>query len=215
LTIRTSLAATATIASVALLSACGGGSDVPTDTAAYPEYTLEATETAPPNPDLTPPGTVLGVGASALIGYHSLAPDDSGTMVPSKEEQPIHVTVTGIQSASISSVPAAFRMTGADSDAGATAVKKVTWEATIDGASIISMVDQSLNFTAGGAASYLVSDPTAISGCPGPASLGAAFDSGSTVQGCFLIVYLKSAGAPDVNLSVFRTDTEANPIVWR
>jgi hypothetical protein len=215
LTIRTSLAAAAAIASVALLSGCGGVADVPTDTAAYPEYTLEPTETAPPNPDLTPPGTVLSVGASALIGYHSLAPDDSGTMVPSKEEQPIHVTVTSIASASTSSVPAAFRMTGADSDAGSTAVKKVTWEATIDGPSVISMVDQSLNFTSGGAGSYVVADPTAISGCQAPASLGAAFDTGSTVQGCFLIVYLKSAGTPDVYLSVFRTDTEANPIVWR
>jgi hypothetical protein len=215
LTIRTTLAAAATIASIAVLSACSGLPDVPTDTAAYPEYTLEPTETAPPNPDLTPPGTVLSVGASALIGYHSLAPDDSGTVVPSKEEQPIRVTVTSIASASASSVPAEFRMTGADSDADVTAVKKVTWEATIDGPSVISMVDQSLNFTSGGGGSYVVSDPTAISGCPGPGSLGTAFDSGSTVQGCFLIVYLKSAGAPSVNLSVFRTDTEANPIVWR
>jgi hypothetical protein len=215
LTIRTSLAAAAAFASVALLSGCGGVSDVPTDTAAYPEYTLEPTETAPPNPDLTPPGTVLSIGASALIGYHSLVPDDSGNMVPSKAEQPIRVTVTDIKSASGSSVPTAFRMTGADADAGATAVKRVTWEATIDGPSVISMVDQSLNFTSGGAGSYMVSDPKAISGCPGPASLGAAFDSGSTVQGCFLIVYLTSAGAPSVNLSVFRTDWEANPIVWQ
>ena len=153
------------------------------DTAAYPEYTLEPTETTPPNPDLTPPGTVLSVGESALIGYHSLVPNDSGTMVPSKEEQPIHVTVTSIASASISSVPAAFRMTGADSDAGSTGVKKVTWEATIDGPSIISMVDQSLNFTSGGAGSYVVSDPTAISGCPGPAGLGADFDSGRPCTG--------------------------------
>ena len=215
MTIRTSLAVAAAIASVALVSGCGGVPDAPTDTAAYPEYTLEPTETAPPNPDLTPPGTVLGVGASALIGYHSLAPNDSGTMVPSKAEQPIRVTVTSIESASFSNVPKAFRMTGADSDEGASAVKKVTWEATIDGPSVISMVDQSLNFTAGGAGSYLVSDPKAISGCPGPASLGAAFDAGSAVQGCFLIVYLKSGGTPGVNLSVFRTETEANPIVWR
>jgi hypothetical protein len=215
LTIRTSLAAVAAIASVALLSGCGGVSDVPTDTAAYPKYTLEPTEEAPPNPDLTPPGTVLSIGGSALIGYHSLAPDDSGTMAPSKAEQPIRVTVTDIKSASASSVPSAFRMTGADAEAGAIAVKKVTWEATIDGPSVISMVDQSLNFTAGGAGSYIVSDPKAIAGCSGPASLGADFDAGSTVQGCFLVVYLSSAGAPDVYLSVFRTDTEANPIVWR
>ncbi len=215
MTIRTSLTAGAFLASVALLSACGGVPVVAEDTAAYPNYTLQPSEEVPPNPDLTPPGTLLSVGEGALIGYHSLAPDDTGAVVSSKEEQLITVTVTGIESASSSSLPSAFRMTGADADAGATAVKRVTWKATIAGPSVVSMVDQGLNFTAGGAGAYVASDPKAIPGCVGPTSLGAAFDSGKTVQGCFLVVYLRSAGAPTVNLSVFRTPTEDNPIVWR
>jgi hypothetical protein len=202
LKIRTSLAAGATVAGVALLSACGGSPLAATDTSgAYPSFTVQATEAAAVNPDLTPPGTVLAVGKSALIGYHTLVPDASGAVVPSKQEQPVHVTVTGVSSGSMSQVPSAFRLTGAD--------------AAIDGKSTLALADQSLNFTATGGGSYIVADPSAISGCKGPATLGAAFDSGATVTGCFLIVYLTASGTPDVELSVFRTPTEGNPIHWK
>jgi hypothetical protein len=216
LKIRTSLAAGATVAGVALLSACGGSPLAATDTSgAYPSFTVQATEAAAVNPDLTPPGTVLAVGKSALIGYHTLVPDASGAVVPSKQEQPVHVTVTGVSSGSMSQVPSAFRLTGADAGAEQMSVKKVTWEAAIDGKSTLALADQSLNFTATGGGSYIVADPSAISGCKGPATLGAAFDSGATVTGCFLIVYLTASGTPDVELSVFRTPTEGNPIHWK
>jgi hypothetical protein len=216
LQIRTSLAAAATVASVVLLTACGGNPLGATDTtAAYPSFTVQPTEAAVVNPDLTPPGTVLAVGESALIGYRTLAPDASGAIVPSKEEQPVRVTVTGIASGSMSQVPSAFRLTGADAGTERMSVKKVTWEATIDGTSVLALADQTLNFAATGGGSYVVADPSAISGCKGPATLGAAFDSGSTVAGCFLIVYLSASGAPDVELSVFRTPTEGNPIHWK
>jgi hypothetical protein len=221
LTIRTSLATraivtSATVASVALLSACGGAPLTATDTGgAYPSFTVQPTEAAAVNPDLTPPGTVLAVGESALIGYHTLVPNASGAKVASKDEQPVHVTVTGVSSGSMSQVPEAFRLSGADAGTENMSVKKVTWEATIDGTSALALADQTLNFTATGGGSYIVSDPSAISGCKGPATLGAAFDSGSTVKGCFLVVYLSASGTPDVELSVFRTPTEGNPIHWK
>ena len=219
--IRTSLASRviltgAAVASVALLSACGGSPLGATDTAAsYPAFTIQPSEAAVVNPDLTPPGTVLAVGQTALIGYHTLVPDDSGAVVPSKEEQPVKVTVTGVATGSMSQVPSAFRLSGADAGTEKMSVKKINWEAAIDGASALALANQTLNFTATGGGSYIVSDPSAVSGCKGPATLGAAFDSGSTVTGCFLIVYLAASGAPDVELSVFRTPTEGNPIVWR
>lgn len=214
--IRTSLAAGAIVASVALLSACGGGGIAVTDTgAAYPAFTVQPTEAAAVNPDLTPPGTVLAVGESALIGYHTLVPDDAGAMVASKQEQPVVVTVTRVSSGSISQVPSTFLVTGADAGTETMSVKKVTWQAMIDGTSALALADQTLNFTATGGGAYIVSDPSAISGCKGPATLGAAFDSGSTVTGCFLIVYLAASGTPGVDLSVFRTPTEGNPIVWK
>lgn len=214
--IRTSLAAGAVVASVALLSACGGSPLGATETTvSYPAFTIEPSEAAAVNPDLTPPGTVLAVGETALIGYHTLVPDDSGAVVPSKEEQPVKVTVTGVTSGSMSQVPSAFRLSGADAGTEKMSVTKVTWEARIDGTSALALADQTLNFTATGGGSYIVSDPSAISGCKGPATLGAALDSGSTVTGCFLVVYLAASGAPEVQLSVFRTPTEGNPIVWR
>ncbi|HEX7590192.1 MAG TPA: hypothetical protein VF362_04350 [Demequinaceae bacterium] len=219
--IRTFLASRAVPASVAvagvvLLTACGGSPLAATDTSgAYPTYTVQPTEAAVVNPDLTPPGTILAVGESALIGYHTLVPDASGAAAPSKLEQPVHVTVTGVSSGSMSQVPDAFRLTGADAGTENMSVKKVRWEATIDGTSVLALADQTLNFTATGGGSYIVSDPSAISGCKGPATLGAAFDSGSTVTGCFLIVYLAASGTPDVELSVFRTPTEGNPIHWK
>lgn len=221
MTIRTSLAAraflaSATIAGVALVSACGASPLAATDTAgAYPSFTVQPSEAAVVNPDLTPPGTILAVGETALIGYHTLVPDDSGAMVASKQEQPVHVTVTAVSSGSMSDVPKAFRLSGADAGTERMSVKKVTWEAKIDGASALALADQTLNFTATGGGSYIVSDPSAVPGCKGPATLGAALDSGSTVSGCFLIVYLSASGAPDVELSVFRTPTEGNPIHWK
>ena len=221
MTIRTSLAAraiatSAAVAGVALLSACGGAGIAATDTSAsYPAFTVQPSEAAAVNPNLTPPGTVLAVGQSALIGYHTLVPDASGAVVSSKQEQAVHVTVTAISSGSMSQVPEAFRVTGADAGTENMSVKKVTWEAKIDGKSALALADQTLNFTATGGGSYIVSDPSAVSGCKGPATLGAAFDSGSTVSGCFLVVYLAASGTPDVEFSVFRTPTEGNPIVWR
>lgn len=214
--IRTSLAAAGAVASVALLSACGGaGIAAPATGAAYPSFTIQPTEQAVVNPNLTPPGTVLAVGQSALIGYHTLVPGTAGAMVASKAEQPVHVTVTGISSASLSQVPKAFIVTGADAGTDPRSVKKVTWEATIDGTSVLALANQTLTFMASSGGSYIVSDPKAISGCKGPATLGAAFDSGSTVSGCFLMVYLSAAGAPSVQLSVARTPTETNPISWK
>jgi hypothetical protein len=221
LTIPTSHAAraivtSAAVAGVALLSACGGAGIAATDTAvAYPTFTVQATEAAVINPDLTPPGTVLAVGESALIGYHTLVPDAAGAMAASKGEQPVHVTVTGVSGGSMSQVPSAFRLSGADAGTEQMSVKKVTWEATIDGKSVLALADQTLNFTATGGGSYIVSDPKAISGCKGPATLGAAFDSGTVVSGCFLVVYLTASGTPEVELSVFRTPTEGNPIHWK
>ena len=221
MTIRTFLAARAipasvAVACVALLTACGGGGAAVTDTAvSYPAFTVQPSEAAAVNPNLTPPGTVLAVGGSALIGYHTLAPNASGAMVPSKQEQPVHVTVTAISDGSMSQVPTAMRLSGADAGTEKMSVKKVTWEATIDGKSVLALAGQALNFTATGGGSYIVSDPSAISGCKGPATLGAAFDTGSKVSGCFLVVYLAASGSPDVELSVFRTPTESNPIHWR
>ena len=214
--IRTSLAAAATVASVALLSACGGsGLAAPATGAAYPSFTIQPSEAATVNPNLTPPGTVLAVGGSALIGFHTLVPDASGAVVASKAEQPVHVTVTGISSASMSQVPRAFIVTGADAGTDQRSVKKVTWEAKIDGNSVLALAGQTLNFGASSGGSYIVSDPSAISGCKGPATLGAAFDSGSTVTGCFLVVYLASSGTPEVQLSAAKTPTETNPISWK
>ncbi len=214
--VTSAMVTSVTVASVALLSACAGNPLGATDTSgAYPSFTVQATEAAVVNPDLTPPGTVLAVGESALIGYHTLVPDDAGAKVASKAEQPVHVTVTGVSSANLSQVPDAFRLTGADAGTESMSVKKVTWEATIDGTSQLALADQSLNFAATGGGSYIVSDPSAISGCKGPATLGAAFDSGSKASGCFLVVYLTASGTPDVELSVFRTPTEGNPIHWK
>jgi hypothetical protein len=216
LKIRTSLAAAATVASVALLSACGGaGLAAPGTGPAYPSFTIQPSEKATINPNLTPPGTVLAVGQSALIGYHTLVAGASGAMVASKVEQPVHVTVTGISSASLSQVPKASIVTGADAGTDQRSVKKVTWEATIDGASVLALANQTLTFMASSGGSYIVSDPNAISGCKGPATLGAAFDSGSTVTGCFLMVYLTATGTSNVELSVARTPTEGNPIAWK
>ena len=215
MTFRTPLAAIVVVAGVALLSACGGVAPGETDSlASYPDYTAAPTDAPPPNPLLTDPGTVLPVGQSAILGYHSLAPDASGTVVPSPEEQLVKVTVTSVSASSIGSVPKGSLATGADSDVGPLGVKKFTWTAEQTEGSVLAMADVPLEFGATGAGAYVVASPSAIRGCPGPATLGAGFDSGSPVTGCFLVVYALSGGAPNVTLGFFRTPTESDPIVW-
>lgn len=198
----------------ATLAACSSViPDTPGDTAAYPEFTVGETQDTR-NPLLTDPGSVLAVGEDAVIGYHTLTLDDSGRAVPSEEEQLIRVTITGTSASSLSSVPRSFRQTGADADAGPVSVIQVTWEAVKVGDSVISMASNGLDFGTGLNGSYIASDPTAISGCSGPVALGSGFDTGATVHGCFLVIYLQSTGAPPIELSVARTDLESDPITW-
>ncbi len=216
MTFRTSLALGAiAAAAVVSLSGCGiDGALAADDTAGtYPTFTASPTA-VPPNPLLTKPGTVLRVGQSAVIGYHTLVPSDSGDTVAGKDEQLITVTVAKVEASSISAVPSKDRLKGADAGGISWDVKKVIWTAKIEGPSVISMAKNGLEFRADGAGAYIVSEPT-LSGCPGRAALGSAFDKGETVSGCFLVVYQADTTTPSIEQFVYRTPTELDPIVWK
>ncbi len=115
---------------------------------------------------------------------------------------------------SISSVPSEDRLKGADSGGVSMSVQKVTWTAQLLDSSVIPMAKNGLEFRADGAGAYIVSSPT-ISGCTGRTALGASFDSGAKVTGCFLVVYQAGTVTPSIEQFVYRTDTELNPIVWK
>jgi hypothetical protein len=214
---RTTLALGATVATAALaLSACGLNAaieETKTD-GAYPDFTATPTATTPPDPRLTDPGTILRVGQSAIIGYRTLVTDDDGTVHASKDEQLITLTIEDMTPGSIAEVPPSDRLTGADSGGVSMSVQRVTWTAKYLDGSVIPMAKNGLEFFARGAGAYIVSNPS-ISTCPGRKTLGSAFDKGSTVTGCFLVVYQAGTTIPSVEQFVYRTPTELDPIVWK
>jgi len=214
---RTPLALGAIVVAASIsLSACGIGSALAENSTegAYPDFTATPTATIPPDARLTDPGTVLSVGQSAVIGYRTLVTDADGNVAPSKDEQLITLTVTDMTPTSYSVVPSKDRLTGADSGGVSMSVQRVTWTAKYLDGSVIPMANNGLEFRARGAGAYIVSNPS-ISSCPGLNALGAAFDSGSTVTGCFLVVYQSGTGIPSIEQFVYRTPTELDPIVWK
>jgi hypothetical protein len=228
--IRFALAGVAVFSGALLLSSCsssspdddgGNGDNTPTAQGSGAPISTptpeESTTTPASSADITAAGTVLGIGDSAVIEYHTYSyPDDPSTPVLSADSQLIRLTVTSIEDATLADLPDNADVSGEPADELSVAV--VRYEVKTAGPPIIDMTNRTIisdRLTLGDPDSFMFFDRNGASGCMDPVFFGAGFNQGQTVEGCFTVVYYTANGMPDIEYSALLTDTEGAPIVWR
>ncbi len=169
--------------------------------------------------DYTPPGSVLAIGDDAIVDYRiATFPDGlAGDPVTSPSgDLVMRVSVTSMTQASVDDLPEDTIITGATKDE--LGVVKVVYEVQAMGNPAFSMErrDVILDFDPEGYNAFMFFDSQGkIKGCVNPSFLGTEFDAGKTVQGCFLVAYLKASGAPNMTFKPSETDLYTNPLVWK
>ncbi len=219
--IRTSIAAGGTLAALVLLAACSGGTDPVATLPASSTATTEATpggdtdatpagtigNTDIPAQDVTPAGTVLALGDSAVVEFHV-----DGFADP----QLIRIAVTSISPIDSADIPASLDEDGVADSLG---FLKVMWETQLAGPSVIPMAERSFDayfniYNNLGYAAYAFA-PRDMPDCVQVAPMGDAFDQGEVVTSCVLVAYSPDWGPPPYfGWSEYMTDTADDVIKW-
>lgn len=226
--VRFALAGVAVFSGALLLSACSSSSDDGGNRDNTPTAPGSPAPISTPSPDetattpagtggVTAAGTVLGIGDSAVIDYHTYVyPEDSLDPVLSDDAQLIRLTVTSIEDASLDDLPENADISGEPADE--LSVKFVRYEVRQAGPPVIDMSSRTIisdRMTLAGPDTSMFFDRHGDSDCVDQVLFGAGFNQGQTVEGCFMAVFLTANGMPDIEYSALLTDTEDNPIVWR
>jgi hypothetical protein len=168
--------------------------------------------------DVTPPGTVLALGDTALVDYPIMTyPNglDKDPVASDPGALLMKLTITSLAPASVDDLPSGTIITGTTEDK--LSVVKVNYEAQATGTPAISMERRGLisDFDPEGYNSFMFFDSQGeIPGCVNPSNLGTAFDGGEAVQGCFLVAYLTASGVPSITFKPYGGDLYTNPLVW-
>lgn len=228
--VRFALAGVAVFSGALLLSACSGsdsgddggdGDTTPTAQGAPGPITTPAPDETATTPadsgGATAAGTVLGIGGSAIIEYHTYSyPDDPSNPVLSDDAQLLRLTVTSVEDATLADLPGNADVSGEPADE--LSVAFVRYEVKMGGPSVIDMTDRAIisdRMSLGGSDTFMFHDRNGATDCVDQFFFGEGFNMGKTVEGCFTAVYYTVDGMPDVQYSAALTDTEDDPIVWR
>lgn len=212
---RTIRTATIAAAALAALAACTPAATTPTPSPSAPHETPAPAFTGE-LPAVTPPGTELAVGESAIFEFRTVEFPDGldGDAVLSDAAQLMRVAITSVEDSSPDNIP--DRMMAAGWDRDEIDAKIVRYEVEHAGPLAISMERRTLvrEFHVDGRNAFIVIQYEDFDECLDPVYYGTEFDDGGLIEGCFMVAYRTTHGMPNIDLGLWMTETEDNPLVW-